>query len=142
MLTCSKCGSPYEDHETDGVFCLRAQLAVAEARMADVAAERNTAAKLLGEARQEIAEVRCMFDVTRHRVLAALGETDMGKGWFHVDGLLAARDAEIATRREERNQAIRIARDLVAWAKVTGDVSADAVIEAENRLAVLTRDIR
>ena len=45
---------------------------------------------LFDAARSELAEARRMFDVTRHQVLTALGEADMGKGWNHVPEMISS----------------------------------------------------
>lgn len=67
----------------------------------------------LAQAQREREEARRMFDVTRHRVLTRLGESDMGHGWNWIEGRICEVLAHLAAS-QERERGMREAMESIA----------------------------
>lgn len=100
-------------------------------------------AKWLLLAVAEIRALRGLFDSTRHEILQALGETDWGKGWNHIPGLIGdlrrkvwGLATDLAIAQEQMNQ-LKVKYD-DAWRTVESWQASDARQEA--RIAELTRE--
>jgi hypothetical protein len=49
--------------------------------------------------REELEDLRKCFDATRHKILKALGEIDLGRGWFWVESAVSNLRAQLADQR-------------------------------------------
>ena len=109
-LPCVCGGVNTRDAEVHGLrlAAIRAEERVAQqdARIAELERERD-------EAREMLVLSASMLDRSRHDILRALGETDMGKGWFVTTGLVSEQRARIA----RLEAAIRANAGDAAWAK-------------------------